>query len=210
MRSRGSQPAVDFRRGWLSGGGDAGERIGLDSLLVVRNAAPSGRVSRFGAMVAGGRCSEAGGPSLVGFAPGRRHLRVGFARRGAPRVPAGGGGPSRGCDLRWLALRRGRSYLFPGGVTTCAARSAAGAGLKTGGPRRGCYGGNLEVGGSWVRGMGARRWTWFRPLRGRCRPEAGAPRGWRLGDLGVGYACVRAIGVSRHTRLRPPGAGCAG
>ena len=70
MRSRGSQPAVDFRRERLSGGGDAGGRIGLDSLLVVRNAAPSGRVSRFGAMVAGGRRTEVGVPSsLVGFAP---------------------------------------------------------------------------------------------------------------------------------------------
>ena len=70
MRSRGSQPAVDFRRGWLSRGGDAGERIGLGSVLGMRNTAPSGRVSGLPAMPAGGRRSEAGGPSpLVGSAP---------------------------------------------------------------------------------------------------------------------------------------------
>ena len=50
-----------------------------------------------------------------------------------------GGASRRGRHLHWLALRRGRSHLFPGGVTTCAARGVARAGLKTGGPGRACH-----------------------------------------------------------------------
>ena len=71
--------------------GDAGGRIGLDSLLVVRNAAPSGRVSRFGAMVTGGGVPRRGAifAGWLCAEAGATCFRVGLrrARRGALRVP---------------------------------------------------------------------------------------------------------------------------
>ena len=155
MRSRGSQPAGDFRWGWLSGGGDAGERIGLGSVLGMREVARSRRVSRLRAMVARGRRSEAGVPCGGGA---RRALRAGGPRADR-RSAVQAGAPFRRSGGWWLLRSRdvgergdvtppaggGLCRLKPafqaGGAIGRGARRglrAGGprAGLKTGGPRR--------------------------------------------------------------------------
>ena len=154
----------------------------------------------------------------------RRRGAISRGFRACARCRPEAGAPRRGGHLRWLAPRRGSEPpVSVSGVTTCAARSAARAGLETGVPSRGRHPGGsarralrtcgsragLKTGGP---GRGRHHGGRNVPGRGRdrggfrasarCRPEAGVPSRRGAPPMwGLERYCGRAIW---------PEAGCAG